>query len=160
MSHDLFFRDTRRNWARGTSTARSVAGSSIGRATRAQRRARRLRRVQQLKARAAAGDPRAVAKLRKMQAALGLPVPTAAPLPPAYSPPPQSYAPAYQPAYQPSYAAAPAYQSPDYDESLSQDPFGPPPQPTVDVYQGEEERELARDGGSAERSALSRAERA
>ena len=77
-----------------------------------------------------------------------------------------------------------AYQSPYFDPSLSQDPMGPPPQPTVDVYQGdesgglsvstdslgrqeilglgafvgEEEKILAREGGMAERAALERRE--
>lgn len=83
----------------------------------------------------------------------------------AYQPgyPQSTYQPGYpQSAYQQQYAYQPQYaaQSPYYDPSLSQDPYGPPPQPTVDVYQGEEERELARDGGSSERSALARTRRA
>ena len=91
--------------------------------------------------------------------------------PSAYQPgyPQSAYQPGYpQSAYQQQYAYQPQYaaQSPYYDPSLSQDPYGPPPQPTVDVYQGdsrlqgEEERELARDGGSSERSALTRTRRA
>jgi hypothetical protein len=163
MSYDLVLRSTRRSWSRGLLS--TATGSSVGRATREQRRARRLLRIQQLKSRAAAGDPRAVARLQQMRAALGLPANAASPppfkplSPPAYLP--TAYQPTYAPpSYQPSYAQPPAYASPYYDESLSQDPYGPPPQPTVDVFQGEEEAELARDGGSTERAALSRSGRA
>ena len=74
--------------------------------------------------------------------------------PPGY-PYPQGY-----PTYQPQYA----YQSPYYDPS-TMDPYGPAPQPTVDVYQGdsdlgEEEAALAREAGGAERAALIRSGRA
>jgi hypothetical protein len=139
----------------------------LGHETREQRRARRQRHIQNLKTRAAAGDQQAIAKLQQMQAALSLP-----------STSPQSTSPYYPPAappalpqtnYPTTYPAqsAYAYQSPYYDPSLSQDPYGPPPQPTVDVYQGAEEilgssfvgddeREMAREGSWSDREAMSR----
>jgi hypothetical protein len=67
---------------------------------------------------------------------------------------PQGY-----PTYQPQYA----YQSPYYDPG-TMDPYGPAPQPTVDVYQGsatqgEEDAALACEAGGAERAALIRSGR-
>ena len=84
------------------------------------------RGIQNLKTRAASGDPRAVARLQRLRAAL------AAPDAPASAPAPY----AAQPGYASNY---PAYQSPYFDASLSQDPYGPAPQPTIDVFQGDAE---------------------
>jgi hypothetical protein len=145
-----------------------------------ERRGRR-HRIQDLKARAAAGDPRAVAKLQKLQAALAAPVSsTATPNPYAattYAATPYAATPYAATTYPASYQQ-PAYQSPYFDPSLSQDPYGPPPQPTIDVFQGDDsleeivssghdeilgssfigddERAYAADGGMADKMALQR----
>ena len=116
----------------------------LGHETRDQRRARRQQHVQNLKTRAAAGDQQAIARLQKMQADLALPgvsPQSTTPYYPSAAPPalPQTY-----PTGTYSYPAqsAYAYQSPYYDPSLSQNPYGPPPQPTIDVYQGDDESGL------------------
>lgn len=103
-------------------------------------RRRRSQGIQALKSQAAAGDQRAVAKLNRLRAALSttsVPFSAATPAPfgaPSY--PRQTYAPvSYSyPSYQ-----APAYQTPYFDASLSQDPYGPAPQPTIDVFQGDDD---------------------
>jgi hypothetical protein len=155
----------------------------IGREGRARRRARRQRRIQDLKTRAASGDQQAIARLRKMQADLGVPVTTTPATYPAYSAPaaipqygitPASTTPAAIPQYgiTPASTAAPAY-SPYYQQPYTyQNPYYDPSlQPPVDVYLGDclgrqeilgsfvgdEERELARDGSRADRAALRRA---
>jgi hypothetical protein len=99
-----------------------------------ERRSRR-QRIQNLKVRAAAGDQQAIARLQRLQAELSAPV-TASSTPYAS---PTSYAATTYP--QQSYQAPPAYQTPYFDASLSQDPYGPPPQPTVDSFQGDDQLE-------------------
>ncbi len=96
-------------------------------------RKRRRSNIQQLKARAASGDQRAIAHLARLRAALGVPntATTATPNTPtlfAYPEATSYVAPNYP---------APAYQTPYFDASLSQDPYGPAPQPTIDVFQGD-----------------------
>lgn len=166
-----------------------------------QRRRRRRQIIQTLKTRAAAGDPRAIARLQKLQAELSAPVATSTSAPAtnvptlfAYPQTPQStsYASSYttpptyaQQAYNPYVAPTVAYQSSYFDPSLSQNPYGPPPQPTIDSFQGDDllgilldsnldpmqtrgsefmmgtfvgddELELAREGGQSEKDALRR----
>jgi hypothetical protein len=175
------------------------AQSFVGRRHHRPTQAERQQRLASLKTRAAAGDQAAVAKLQKIQSKLtaelstlnspqAATTPTTAPpvipgttptvpgAPPAIPPYgttnyPTTYPPGYPtsypqnyPAYQPQYA----YQSPYYDAS-TMDPYGPAPQPTVDVYQGsstlsdsslgEEETALACEAGGAERAALARSGR-
>ena len=175
------------------------AQSFVGRRHHRPTQAERQQRLASLKARAAAGDQAAVARLQKIQSNLtaelstlnspqAATTPTTAPpvipgttptvpgAPPAIPPYgttnyPTTYPPGYPtsypqnyPAYQPQYA----YQSPYYDPS-TMDPYGPAPQPTVDVYQGsstlsdsslgEEETALACEAGGAERAALARSGR-
>jgi hypothetical protein len=144
----------------------AMSGSFVGRSSRGSKRARRMRRLQDLKTKAAAGNPNAIAKLRRMQDlyASALPataLPTIAPTIPGQAPVSPSYTPTgtptyYQPAptVYPTYPAA--YQSPYFNPDLAQNPYGPAPQPTIDVYQGEEEAALAGDGGSSERQAVAR----
>ncbi|MFI5091335.1 MAG: hypothetical protein ACHP7P_14905, partial [Terriglobales bacterium] len=166
-----------------------LVGTLVGRESRAQRRARRQQKLTSLKARAAAGDQTAVARLQKMQTRLttelstiatpatstappiipGTTTPYAtppygtAPVSPSYTPtnpvtPPAypTYPPTTYPTSYPSYPPQYAYQSPYYDPN-TMDPYGPAPQPTVDVYQGDEEAAaLAGDGGAVERAALRR----
>jgi hypothetical protein len=155
-------------------------------------RKRRRQSIRELKARAASGDQRAIARLRRLQAELSTAI-TATPAPAntptlfASSLAAPYAAPTYpQQTYSPYVAQPAAYQSPYFDASLSQDPYGPPPQPTIDVFQGDDEilgilldaelnpakprrsefmlgafvgddeRELAREGGSSELAALRR----
>ena len=90
-------------------------------------------------------------------------VPGAPPAVPPYGPAtyPATYPPGYPTAYPqgyPTYQPQYAYQSPYYDPG-TMDPYGPAPQPTVDVYQGEEDAALACEAGGAERAALIRSGR-
>ena len=157
-----------------------------------QRRRRRRQFIQALKARAAAGDPRAIARLQRLRDELAATIAPAVPAPNAPTmfayPQATSTTPYVAPTYAPYVTSTPAYQSPYYDASLSQDPNGPAPQPTIDVFQGDDllgilldaelnpmktrgsefmmgsfvgddEIELAREGGSSEMAALRRRKR-
>ena len=144
--------------------ARIEAMSGIGYgpmdpARRAARHARRARKLAQLKARAAAGDQRAIARLQQMQQQLLAPPPAIAPVTTPssiYTPPPSALptatpinSPSYQPpAYTPTTYTPPPYQPP-YVPPYYQDADGnyyqtqPQPgqgQPTIDVFVGQRSR--------------------
>ena len=146
---------------------------------RAARRARRAQKLASLKARAATGDQRAIARLQQMQQQLTQNLPAAALATTALTPstaanpyytPPSSLTPTsplsqpvsypYPPiptsAYQAPYTPQSYYQDPDgnYYQTQQQPGYG---QPTIDVYQGDEEAAaLAGDGGAVECAALRR----
>ena len=134
---------------------------------RSARHARRARKITQLKARAAAGDQQAIARLQQMQQQLNLatsPVPPAPPVPaPVTAPNALLYAPSpaalptATPTNSPSYQP-PVYQPPTYQPPAYQPPYVPPyyrdadgnyyqnqpqpgqSQPTIDVFVGQRSR--------------------
>lgn len=154
---------------------------------------RRARKLARLKARAAAGNQQAIARLQQMQQRLAAraatgdlqatallqqvqlsttTTPTTAP-PAATTPTLAAYA-QTNPAYAPPAATSPyaypyntpAYQAPTAQPTYYEDAYGNfiptnqvpgQAQPTIDVYQGDEEAEaLAGDGGATERESLGR----
>jgi hypothetical protein len=133
----------------------------------------RLQKVQQrmstLQTQANAGDQQAAAKLQRLQRKLGTQVApsTAPPVIPSTTPygaPPalSSSNPYGSPAaFSPSTSQYPPLPyDPEYEyyytNTPTPSPTGPLPQPTIDVFVGEEERALAAEGGQCERAALRR----
>jgi hypothetical protein len=100
-------------------------------------RRRRHHGIRELKARAAAGDQWAIAKLQRLRDSLATATTPATPAGPAMFASSLTPAPTYAPPVYSPYVP-PTYQTPYYDASLAQDPLGPPPQPTIDVFQGDE----------------------
>lgn len=123
--------------------ARVEAMSGIGAynpARRAARRAKRARKIANLKSRAAAGDPRAVARLQAMQRELNQIAPSA---PPPYTPVSTPYTPAAPVypqtnpyAYQQPVSAPPPYYQADDGTFYQTQPQPGQASPAIDVFVG------------------------
>ena len=149
--------------------------ASCGAYSGSPRRHRKRDRILNLKARAASGDQQAIAKLQRMRQQLDQSVATTASpdskfstfgpaslnAPPVAAVTPYGYPYQTQPTY-PSSAYPSDYNQYPYNYGypnpvpLTSSTFGPNPQPTVDVFVGEEERAMAQEGGACERAALRR----
>lgn len=120
--------------------ARIEAMSGIGAynpARKAARRMKRARKIANLKARASAGDPRAVARLQAMQRELNQIAPSATtPYTPTY-PPPASFYPQTSPyAYQQPVSSPPPYYQDAEGNFYQTQPQPGQGQPAIDVFVG------------------------